>query len=122
MEQITKLSKENSTFLSNTIIEEQLEIQIKKILKKYLLKTIVFLESNIHWSMAYNKPSFKKVQYNQWSFYNDKTGYFQEYDNINFLITNLLKLNRIPLFLIYVSVLEIEVPEIIQIKSNQIKY
>ena len=51
-------------------------------------------------------------------------GYFQEYDNINFKnISHLLKLNRIPLFLIYVSVPEIEVteikvPEIIQIKSN----
>ena len=34
------------------------------------------------------------------------------------MISDLLKMNRIPIFLIYVSVLEIEVPDIIQIKSN----
>ena len=66
--------------------------------------------------MAYHKPSFKKIKYDQWSFYNDKCGYFQEYDNINFIISQLIKLNRIPVFLIYVSVPEFEV-QILEIKS-----
>ena len=58
MEQITKLSKENNTLFSNTIIEEQFKIQIKKIFKKYFFKTIEFMDSNIHGTMAYHKPSF----------------------------------------------------------------
>ena len=68
--------------------------------------------------MAYHKPSFKKIKYDQWSIYNDKCGYFQEYDNINFMISQLIKLNRIPIFLIYVSAPEFEVHKILEIKSN----
>ena len=68
--------------------------------------------------MAYHKPSFKINKYDKWSFYNDKCGYFQEDNNINFMISHVLKLNRIYLFLIYVSFSEFEVPKKLEIKSN----
>ena len=35
------------------------------------------------------------------SYHNDKTGYFKEYPNINFNISHLFQLNRLPLFLMY---------------------
>ena len=118
MEGITKLYKDNISLFSNIIIEESFEIMIDDKSKKYLLKVIVFLESNIHWTMAYHKPSFKKTQYNEWSFYNDKCGYFQVYDNINLMISHLFKLNKIPLFLVYVLVPEFEVLKILPPRSN----
>ena len=87
---------------------------------KFLLKIIVFFENNNHWIILYHKPSFKNIHYDQWSFYNEKCGYFQEYNNISFMISHLLKMNRVPLFLIYVSVPEFQVSKILEIKSTVI--
>ena len=109
MEQITKLRKENISLFSNTIIKRKnSKIGSRRFLRNNYLKQQYSFKTIITGICTISHPSQKFNMTNGVSIMTNVV----IFKNMNFMISHLLKLNRIPFFLIYYPVPEFEVPKI----------